>query len=94
MNKGELTAEQRELLRTAILRVFEANNTRFGLGVPAVCHALGIFGFPAADSRAVQDEVEYLADRGLVEEVLKKISRENRAWRISQEGLAFLDAGG
>lgn len=89
-----MNAENRELLRKAILRTFEANNTRFGLQVPAVCHALGIFGFPDAPRAAVQDEIEYLVGKGLVEEVLKQISKENRAWRITQAGIAFLDNGG
>lgn len=88
-----MNGEQRELFRLAVLRVFESNNTRFGLGVPAVRHALGVFGFAGAEEGDVRDEIEYLGSKGLVEEVLKKISRENRAWRITSEGIAFLDGG-
>ena len=86
-----MTPEQRELFRLAILRVLDANNTRFGLGVPAVAHLMGMFGFPGPDAREVQDQIEYLAGKGLVEEVLKNISRENRSWRISPDGISFLD---
>ncbi len=89
-----MTSEQRELLRRAILRVLEANNTRFGLGVEAVRNALVMFGFQGAEAGTVADEIGYLVDKGLVEEVLKKISRENRAWRITRDGMAFLDGGG
>ncbi|HSM84605.1 MAG TPA: hypothetical protein VLT16_00580 [Candidatus Limnocylindrales bacterium] len=88
-----MNAEQKELFRKGILRVLEANNTRFGLGVPAVCHSLAVFGFPDPSAADVQDGIEYLAGKGLVDEVMKYISRENRAWRISQKGIAFLDEG-
>jgi hypothetical protein len=89
-----MNAEQRPIFRTALLRVLETNNTRFGLEVPAMSLALGRFGFPGPNPEDVKDEIAYLEGKGLVEEVLKKINREHRAWRISTEGLAFLDAGG
>jgi len=88
-----MTPEQKELFRRAILLALDANNTRFGLGIPALRLALGGFGFPGADGAAIADEVDYLAGKGFVEEVLKKVSRENRAWRITTAGLAFLDSG-
>jgi hypothetical protein len=89
-----MTSEQRELLQRAMLRVFQTNNSRFGLGVPAVCHGLTVYGFPDPDAEVVKDEIGYLEGKGLLEEVLKKISRENRAWRITGEGLALIDRGG
>lgn len=88
----ELSAEQLELFRHAILKVLDANNTRFGLTVPAVVHMLPMFGFAGAEPERVHTEVEYLERKGLLTEVLKVVSRENRAWRISQAGVAFLDA--
>lgn len=90
---SEMDSERRELFRKAILRVLEANNTRFGLTVPAIRHMLGMFGFPVMQADSIEDEIGYLEGKGLVEEVLKVISRENRAWRLSQQGLALLDRG-
>lgn len=83
--------EQRELFRLAILRILDANRTRFGLGVPAIGHLMAQFGFPSPSSQVVAEEVDYLAGKRLVEEVLKEVSRENRAWRITTEGIAFVD---
>lgn len=87
-----MKAEQKETFRMAILRVLDSNNTRFGLNLTAICHLMGIYGFPNPNPEEVADEVEYLSRRELVVEVLKVVSRENRAWRITQAGIGFLDA--
>jgi len=87
-----MTAEQRELFRLAILRVLDANRTRFGLSVQAMIHMLPMFGFSGAKEENVLDDIEYLSRRELVSEVLKVVSKENRCWRISQAGIGFLDA--
>ena len=89
-----MNEQQLELFRVAGLRVFESNNTRFGLGVPALCHAMAVFGFPSPDQEAVKDMVQYWLTREFLEEVQKHVSRENRAWRITTKGLQFLDSGG
>jgi len=86
-----MNAEQRELFRLALLRVLDANHTRYGLGVAALCHLAGLFGFRAAPTDDVADDMEYLKGKGVVEEVFKRVSRENRAWRITQQGVAYLD---
>jgi len=87
-----MNAEQRENLRVALLRVLEANNTRFGLGVPALRHLLPTFGFGGVAEETVRDEIDYLVRKELVVEVLKVVSRENRCWRITEVGIGFLDA--
>lgn len=84
---------QREAFRLALLRVLDANRTRFGLQCPAITTHLALFGFrPTRDQ--VLDEIDYLERKGFVEEALKVISRENRAWRLSDAGRAFLDQQG
>jgi hypothetical protein len=87
-----MTAEQRELFRLAILRVLDSNKTRFGLSVTAIIHVLPMFGFTGVGKEEVLDEVEYLSRRELAIEVLKVVSKENRAWRITEAGIGFLDA--
>jgi hypothetical protein len=87
-----MNAEQTELFRKAILRVLDANRTRFGLTPKAI----GIFcrplGFEPGEEE-VAEGIEYLTRKGMVEEVLKTVSRENRCWRITGSGIAFLDSG-
>jgi hypothetical protein len=89
-----MNPQQRELFRIACLRVFAANDTRFGLGVEAVCHLASCFGFTSPDMREAEEAVHYLARKGLIEEVPKPISPENRVWRIAGAGIAFLDERG
>lgn len=97
-----MDTEQKELFRLAILRTLDRNRTRYGLGQVAIAHAIRIDGFTAANfggdaaafSSAIADEVQYLSDKGLAEEALKVISRENRSWRITEKGIALIDAQG
>jgi len=102
-----MNAQQKELFRKAVLRVLDTNRSRYGLGVVALAHQLGIFGFRAEDFAtedepsaakamrdAILDELQYLETKRLIEEVQKTVSAENRAWRISDQGIAFLDANG
>lgn len=97
-----MNAEQKELFRLAILRVLDANRTRFGLGASAIALHLVRFGFVTANFGSEEkframlaDEVQYLCDKDLAEEVLEKVvSRENRCWRITTAGIAFVDERG
>ena len=86
-----MNAEQKELFRMALLRVFGANKTRFGLGLPAVGHLVVMFGFSSPSVDDTSDALDYLTRKQFIEEVPKPISPENRVWRITQAGLAFLD---
>lgn len=92
--------EQKELFRKAILQVLDANRTRFGMSMTALGLHLGSFGFSAVlfasaeeFQNAIADEIEYLTGKSMVEEALKVVSRENRAWRITRAGIAFVDSG-
>jgi hypothetical protein len=89
-----MTPEQQELFDLAILRVLDANRTRFGLGLTAVAHLLAPFGFPSPNADTVSDRVDYLTGKNLVEEVLKTVNRANRAWRITTAGIDYVDQKG
>ncbi len=88
-----MNSEQTELFRISILRVLDDHRSRYGLTLSAIAHLVSIYGHkPTTDE--LLDALDYLAGKGLVEEALKQISRENRAWRITQNGIAFLDQHG
>jgi len=96
-----MTTEQKELFQTAVLRVLDANRSRWGLGVAAVGHHLAPFGFSAASFASVEsfhaaiaDAVQYLCDKHLAEEVPKVVGAGNRVWRIRTEGIDYLDERG
>lgn len=84
-----MNATERELFRVALLRVLEANGTRFGLTAEALAALVVRFGFRPA-TEVVAEELTYLADKGLVVPVGKLISPENSAWRIAAAGRDFL----
>jgi len=89
-----MNSQQREMFRMACLRVMAANETRFGLGIEAVCHLASRFGFASPDAREAEEAIHYLARKKLLEEVPKTVSPENRVWRITCAGIAFLDERG
>lgn len=80
-----MNADLREQLRLAILRHLAGNPTRFGLGTPLLLQILKAEGLrcEAADLEA---EIQYLQDKGLVAEITKTLSPENRAFRITATG--------
>lgn len=86
-----MTPAQQELFDDAILRVLDANRTRYGLGVEGIGHHLAQFGFPSPNRETVLDRLDYLASKQLVEEVLKQVSKANRAWRITEAGINHVD---
>ena len=85
-----MNAEQRELFRLALLRVFEANQTRYGLGLAALGHLGMTFGFFNAKPEQLEREVAYLQDKGYIAQLFKPVSPENRVWRITAAGRDFL----
>ena len=84
-----MSPEQREVLRTAILRTLDTNQTRFGLTVPAVTVHLVPQGFKV-EPKEVERELDYLTDKQLAEVVKRSLSPENRAWRINANGRDWL----
>lgn len=89
-----MNAAQQELFDLAILRVLDANRSRFGLGVEAVRHLMSPYGFSSPPPDLVLDRIDYLTARGLLEEVAKAIDRANRAWRITEPGMNHVDQRG
>jgi hypothetical protein len=89
-----MNPERRELFRLALLRVLDANHTRFGLGLPALGHLAGSFGFPTPSDSELERELQYLEDKAQITPVLKGISPENRAWRITAAGRDYLAEAG
>jgi hypothetical protein len=88
----EMSPEQRELFRIALLRVLEINGSSFGLGVTALATLVSTYGF-SVKPEVVTREVEYLSDPAIefVAAVNKaNFSTENRAWKISAKGRNFL----
>lgn len=86
-----MNSQPRELLRLAVLRVFAANKTRFGLGLDAVCHLVAVFGFASLPPAEAAAAIDYLERKNLLAELEKTISPENPVWRITPAGIAFLD---
>lgn len=89
-----MNAAQQELFDLALLRVLDANRTRYGLGLRALGHLTVQFGFPNPAAEALADRIDYLQTKGLVEEVLKTVNRANRAWRITTAGINHVDQHG
>ena len=86
-----MTPEQKEIFRTALLRVLEERGSdQFGLGVTAIQIFIGQFGFRATKAEEIRIELQYLMDKGLVAPVGKTISPENKSWRITADGRDYL----
>lgn len=85
-----MTAEQAALLDDALLRVMDSNRTRYGLGAKALAHLVKPYGFEVKED-VVLDRVDYLTRKLLTEEVLPGVHAANRAWRITEAGIRYLD---
>jgi hypothetical protein len=81
---------QLELFAGAVLKVLDANNTRFGLTTPALRLLVRQFGFNPTEEET-KDALEYLAGKRLVEEKPKALGKANRMWKITDEGRRYLD---
>ena len=79
-----------ELFSAAVLKVLEANNTRFGLEAAAVRLFVKQFGFEPTAEEMLR-ALEYLAGKGLIEEMPKVLVKVNRAWKITDAGREYLD---
>ncbi|MHB8520716.1 MAG: hypothetical protein ACYDH9_08150 [Limisphaerales bacterium] len=84
-----MTADQREHFRNTLLVILDANQTRFGLPVSAlVIHTRSRGNAVAVEQ--IDEELQYLKDKGFVELVVKVISPELRSWRITASGRDYL----
>lgn len=89
-----MTAAQRELYRAALLRVLEANETKWGLSAPVLAVHAAVFGFRGLGAELAATELRYLKDKGLVNALSKSISPENQTWRITAAGRDWLAQNG
>jgi hypothetical protein len=81
---------QLELFAAAVLKVLDANNTQFGLAMPAIRLLVRQFAFNPSETETI-NALEYLAGKGFVEETPKVLGKINRAWKITNEGRQYLD---
>jgi hypothetical protein len=84
------TNQSTELFAGAVLKVLDANNTRFGLAIPAIRLLVRQFGFNQSEEETM-NALEYLADKGFVQESPKVLVKINRAWKITDAGRQYLD---
>lgn len=84
-----MTPEKRERVRMAVLLGAELAKP-YGVGLAAMGVATRLHGFGKLDADVLLAEVDYLADKGFLEETAKAISPENKLWRISAAGRDFL----
>ena len=89
-----MNPSQRELYRTALLRVLEANETQWGLSAPVLAVHVAAFGFRGLGAEVAATELRYLEDKGFVKACSKAISPENQTWRITAAGRDWLAANG
>jgi hypothetical protein len=85
-----ISNNQLELFAGAVLKVLDANNTQFGLGMPAIRLLVRQFAFNPTEAETI-NAMEYLAGKGLVEQAPKVLVRINRAWKITDGGRQYLD---
>ena len=85
----------KEILHSALLKIMDANRTRFGLqAIPLMLQLRGE-AIVASQDEIIQAQ-DYLGSRTppLVEETRPEINRENRAWKITAEGIRYMDQHG
>ena len=71
-----------ELFSGAVLKVLDANNTRFGLTTAALRLLVRQFGFTPTEEETT-DALEYLAGKRLIVESPKVLVKVNRTWKIT-----------
>ena len=84
-----MDAQLKEQLRLTLLGILEATS-RYGLPLDAITLQVRCRGFEKITRDQVEPELQYLEDFGFIEQALKQISPENRAWRIHAKGRDFL----
>lgn len=85
-----MNAGNRELLQRAILTVLDANHTRFGLPLDAVTLHVSSYGFAKVTRDEVETELDYLKEKGLVENPGKVLEPGNRCWVRTAAGRDWL----
>jgi hypothetical protein len=84
-----MTTQQREQARLSLLRYCESAD-QYGLAAALLLQFVRNEGFRGVTGGALDAELAYLAEKGLLAAVSKPISPENPAWRITAAGRDFL----
>ncbi len=85
-----------EILDIAILRVLQANKTRFGLPTQGITLLVKAYAVTPTEQQCY-DRLNYLVLKGLAEEVKREVHPENSCWRITTTpngGVVYLDERG
>lgn len=80
-----MSEPNKELLRKAILRLLDENDTRFGLDAQAIATLLPAQGFNIPTSEA-QTELDILVDWRFIRVTNRPLDRTRRAFSITAEG--------
>jgi hypothetical protein len=85
----------KEILHGALLKIMDANRTRFGLQAATLMLQLRGEAIIAGKDEVIQ-ALDYLGSRTppLVQETRPEIDRENRAWIITGGGIRYVDEHG
>jgi hypothetical protein len=85
----------KEILHAALLKIMDTNRTRFGLQAGTLVLQLRGEAILAAKDEVIQ-ALDYLGSRTppLVEETRPEIDRELRAWKITADGIRYVDQHG
>lgn len=83
---------ERENFRIALMSVAAANRSRFGLGVPHFKLHVANLAYEDVTNEDVERELEWMAERELLDEVPNSLSPGNRLWHLSEKGQAILKA--
>jgi hypothetical protein len=84
-----MNSQQREQIRLSILRYCESAD-QYGLAAPLLLQFIRSEGFRGLSAAGLRAEIDYLADKSLLAPVVKPISPELPAWRITASGRDFL----
>ena len=84
-----ITDQNREVFRLQLLQT-ASYSAPMGVSISLFRTYAKTAGFPKVTEDQVAAEVQYLADKGLLVSVDKRISPENTAWRITADGRDFL----
>jgi hypothetical protein len=82
----------KEILHASLLKIMDANRTRFGLQAVTLVLQLRGLAIIASKDEVIQ-ALDYLGSRTppLIEETRPEIDRENRAWKITEAGIRYAD---
>ncbi len=78
--------DRTQLLRAAILRILDANHSRWGLAAHAVSVLLPLQGFPDVAESETRTHLDWLLDRRWVTTANSPLNPDARHYRITADG--------